>query len=255
MSMNSDPGDEDEELVPGRRVFFGMKFHDEESRTTVRKVSLASLVLGTLVVLHFMLHLIKRGKAVHGVLHLFLGLILPVIGWRGASLQEGHSWRARLLWMFHVGNVVFVLVHGVLLLVVFVQVSLLESTPVEAMCRFSHSGGSGGGGDPMLPAAHGGPRVLPKWPSKEASYEDCLRDARTEKSHAPGLMTTWALISLPYWACAAYAAYYSHELYFQIRIRELTIHRAARAEGGESHETERLATVGWAGGTPDGAVE
>mmetsp|Transcript_117976 Transcript_117976/g.251974 ORF Transcript_117976/g.251974 Transcript_117976/m.251974 type:complete len:245 (-) Transcript_117976:107-841(-) len=238
--MNSHEGDEDEELVPRQRVFMGMKFHDEESQSTARRVSVASLILGCLVVVHFILHMAKKGKFGSGIGHLILGLVLPAIGYRSATLHDASPWRPRLLWMFHIGNVVFVLVHTVVLLVVCLQVLELESASVETMCDWSRQN------DPWLrPAMQNGPKVLPTMPPARDSYADCVRAVQEEKSHAPGLMMLWAILSLPYWGCAAYAAYYSHELYFQLRIRELSVHRDGRGSDTEHGEHERLATVGW----------
>lgn len=231
--------EEDEELVPRRRILLGMKFHDEESRNTAKKVGIASATLGGLVVAHFIIHLIKRGRIAHAFPHMVLGLLLPFIGWRGATLEEGTPWRPRLTWIFHIGNVVFVILHAVVLIVVCIQVLQLLTASVDSMCNWETQD------DPLLrPASARGPEVMPTMPPMSDSYRACRQDVETEKAHAPGLMFTWLLMSLPYWLCAAYAAYYSHELYFQLRIRELEVHR--EHGGGADEEGRSLATVGWA---------
>merc|ERR1712224_871230 len=212
--------EEEEELMPHQRVFWGMKFHDEESRATARKVAMASVSLGVLVIGHFVLHLGKKGQMRNGIGHLLIGLVLPLIGYRGATLEDGTSWRARMMWLFHIGNVVFVLVHAVVLTVVVFQVMELEGASVEIMCDDSSSN------DPWLRSAtQGGPEVLPTMPPSQVDPASCAEAVRQEKEHAPGLMALWMFFPLPYWACAAYAAYFSHDLYLQLRVRELTVRR------------------------------
>jgi len=73
--------------------------------------------------------------------------------------------------------------------------------------------------------------------------QDCLDTWEARKSHFRGLLVIWCLLSLPYWACAAYAAYYCHELYLQLRIQGLAVRRG-RADGDSPDA--RLATVSWA---------
>mmetsp|Transcript_92839 Transcript_92839/g.261626 ORF Transcript_92839/g.261626 Transcript_92839/m.261626 type:complete len:247 (+) Transcript_92839:68-808(+) len=238
--MDTNNEDEDEELVPRRRVLFGMKFHDEESRETARKVAYASISLAVLVVVHFIVHLFKKGEVARGLPHLIIGLALPFVGYRSSSLDDTSPWRPRLLWMFHIGNVVFVMVHAVLLLLVCMEVSELESSPTAVMCDQSRQN------DPMLrPALTRGPEVLPTLPPSNASYEDCVRDVESEKGHAPGLMMFWFLVSAPYWACAAYAAYHSHDLYLQLRINQLTVRRGTAHGEDVSATDDRIATVSW----------
>lgn len=230
-------GDEDEELVPRQRTLMGMKFHDEESRATAWRVSIASVTLGVLVVIHFFVHLGKKGNLAHSVGHLFLGLMLPLVGYRSATLDYEARWRPRLLWMFHIGNVLFVLVHAVVLMVVVVQVAELESASVESMCNWTTKD------DPWLrPAEQRGPEVMPTLPPEMDNYAECAAAVQEQKGHAPQLMVIWTLISLPYWACAAYAAYYSHELYLHLRVGELTVRREAAQETSDGG---RLATVAW----------
>jgi len=226
--------DEDELLAPGRRVFWGMKFHDEESHAAARKVALASVSLGILVVGHFIIHLGKKGKLLHGIGHLLVGLVLPLVGWRGANLDDGASWRARMMWIFHIGNLVFVLVHSAVLVVVILQVLQAEAASVEAMCDLSPDN------DPWLrPAGSPGPEVLPTLPPK-VDPAACAALVQEEKQHAPGRMVLWMLFTMPYWACATYAAYFSHDLYLQLRVRELSVRRGEYASGDE-----RRATVAW----------
>jgi len=229
--------DEDELLAPGRRVFWGMKFHDEESEAVARKVALASVSLGILVVGHFVIHVGKKGKLLHGIGHLLVGLMLPLVGYRGATLDDGTSWRARMMWIFHIGNLVFVLVHAAVLVVVVFQVLQAEAASVEAMCDLSPDN------DPWLrPAGSPGPEVLPTMPPK-ADPAACAMLVQQEKQHAPGRMVLWMLFTLPYWACAACAAYFSHDLYLQLRVRELTVRRGE--DMGYAASDERRATVAW----------
>eukprot|EP00406_Dinophysis_acuminata_P079262 CAMPEP_0179247472 /NCGR_PEP_ID=MMETSP0797-20121207/19628_1 /TAXON_ID=47934 /ORGANISM="Dinophysis acuminata, Strain DAEP01" /LENGTH=233 /DNA_ID=CAMNT_0020955095 /DNA_START=31 /DNA_END=729 /DNA_ORIENTATION=+ len=223
-AMNREGDDEDEQLMPRQRAFMGMKFHDEESRATARKVTYATTFLGALVVGHFVIHWNKRGHVAHTIAHLCLGLILPFIGYLGVVWDDNSNWGSRFLWVFHIGNVVFVLVHAMALVVVCAQVMQLEEASVESMCDLSGK----------VPWLQSGPKVLPSLPSASDDYTKCLEAANEEKQHAPGLLMLWALFSLPYWTCAAFAAYYSHELYFQLRIRELTVRRGAQGgEGGD----------------------
>ncbi|CAK0898964.1 unnamed protein product [Prorocentrum cordatum] len=107
--------DEDEELIPGKPVFTGLKFEDEDSQATARRVGYASLALAGLALLHAMLQAAWRHEVMNTTLHLVLGLLLPLVGYRGATLDHGTRWRPRLLWAFHVGNVIFVIVHAVML--------------------------------------------------------------------------------------------------------------------------------------------
>ncbi|CAK0841078.1 unnamed protein product [Prorocentrum cordatum] len=145
--------------------------------------------------------------------------MLPLVGYRGATLDDGTSWRARMMWIFHIGNLVFVLVHAAVLVVVVFQVLQAEAASVEAMCDLSPDN------DPWLrPAGSPGPEVLPTMPPK-ADPAACAMLVQEEKQHAPGRMVLWMLFTLPYWACAACAAYFSHDLYLQLRVRELTVRR------------------------------
>mmetsp|Transcript_56434 Transcript_56434/g.158304 ORF Transcript_56434/g.158304 Transcript_56434/m.158304 type:complete len:251 (-) Transcript_56434:173-925(-) len=231
--------DEDEELMPGRRALFGIKFHDEESQQTARRVAIASATLGVLVILHFLIHVARGGRARQGLPHMLLGLALPWIGYRGATLEASARWKPRLLWAFHLGNVFFVIIHSLVLLFFVLEVLELESASVERMCDLHRSN------DPLLPPAgsHRGPEAMPTLPPLRTSLKDCIASVEAEKAHAPGLLWLWIFISLPYWACAAYAAYYSHELYLQLRIRELTIHRGSAP--GDADADRGVATVGW----------
>lgn len=230
--------DEDEELIPRQKVFWGMKFHDEQSRATARKVAMASVSLGVLVIGHFFLHLGKKGKLLNGLGHLVIGLVLPLIGYRGATLEDGASWRARVMWLFHIGNLVFVLVHAAVLVVVLLQVTALETTSVESMCDFSHANRLW-----LRSADQPGPEVMPTMPPDFGDSAACAEAVQQEKEHAPGLTMLWLLFTLPYWACAAYAAYFSHDLYLQLRVRELTVQRGE--DVGIMSGGERRATVKW----------
>lgn len=231
------PEDEEEELVPRRRVFMGMKFHDEESQTTAKKVCIASLVLAGFVFLHFILATLQSGNFMHHVVHLIFALALPLIGYRGATLEEDALWRPRLVWIYHIGNVLLLIVHCLMVLIVFSAVSEVQHASVESMCNQNALD------DPMLPPAGADSRVLPTLPPDGESYADCQARVLAEKANAPGLAGLWALFSLPYFLCLGYAAYHSHDLYFQIRIRELAVRRGV-AEGADPNESG-IATVGW----------
>lgn len=202
--------DEDEELIPGKRVFTGFKFEDEESQATARRVGYASLALAGLAVLHAILQAAWRHEVLNTTLHLVLGLLLPFVGYRGASLDHGARWRPRLLWAFHVGNVIFVIVHAVMLVTVVTKVMAWQGVITEQAC--GHDGA-------------------------------CQESVDATKRHLQWLMVIWCGLSLPYWGCAAYAAYHCHELYLQLRIQDLRV-RHSRVAGDLSDE--RLATVTWA---------
>lgn len=238
--MDSRPDeDEDEELMPHSRAVMGMKFHDDESNATAHRVGVASIILGALVVLHFIVHLLKQGKVSAAIAHLILGLALPAIGYRSAQMEHNARWRPRFLWLFHIGNVVFVIVHGVVLLVVTLQVLRLQALSTEEICSHRDI--------PYLsPATRGErtPEVVPTMPPTKDSHRECIRDVNLEKSHAPGLLMSWALLSIPYWLCAGYAAYHSHDLYLQLRIRELTVRRGPQYQDGNPDDRS-LATVTW----------
>lgn len=201
--------DEDEELIPRKRVFTGLKFEGEESQATARRVGYASLALAGLAVLHASFQAAWRHEVLNTTLHLVLGLLLPLVGYRGASLDHGARWRPRLLWAFHVGNVIFVIVHAVMLATVVTKVMAWQGVITEQAC-----------------AAVG--------------HDDaCQESVDATKRHYQWLMAIWCGLSLPYWGCAAYAAYHCHELYLQLCIQGLTV-RHSKFEG------ERLATVTWA---------
>jgi len=228
--------------MPHRRAVIGMKFGDDELNATAHRVGMASLVLAVLVVLHFIVHVVKHGKVGHGLGHLILGLLLPWVGYRASQLNDNAKWRPRLLWMFHIGNVVFVIVHGIVLLVVWLQVTRLQALSSQEICNHRDV--------PYLSAATRGehtPEVIPTMPPASDSKQQCIRDVDLERAHAPGLLMSWALLSVPYWICAGYAAYHAHELYFQLRIRELTVRRGSQLEGcaADGDRDGGVATVTW----------
>merc|ERR1719203_1805322 len=140
--------------------------------------------------------------------------------------------------MFHIGNIVFALLHTVVLVVVVVQVWQAEAASIDAMCDLSPSN------DPWLRPAHSpGPEVLPTMPPNRGDPIACAEAVQEEKEHAPGRMALWMLFTLPYWACTAYAAYFSHDLYLQLRVRELTVRRGE--DMGLVPGRDGRATVAW----------
>merc|ERR1711879_379260 len=99
--------------------------------------------------------------------HLFLALIIPFVGWKSTSLHETSAWRPRLLWIFHIGNVMFCLIHTLLFFAVWMEVNELDGASVAAMCD------SRKGNDPDIGKAGSGPPMFPTMAPATLAHREC----------------------------------------------------------------------------------
>jgi len=220
--------DDNEGLVRRTPVLFGLRFKDEEERTLVQKVGLASAGLVALSVMWFFAHLFHRGHFFHAFGHLLSSLALPAIGYLGVKNEN-----PKYIWIFHLGNVQFAILHAVVGFVVFKFVTELEASDPQAVCQ---------GAALHLPPAPEGvnsrpPNMIPTQPPFSDTFAQCVADMQAEQDHAPYTLLWWLFVTAPLWFLMIYAAYQAHEYYFRLRIRNLTARSGE--SGGMATVTER----------------
>lgn len=220
--------DEEEELGLVQRppALLGLRFRDDEDRDLVRKVSFASFGLVIMSVLLFFLNIHHKGHYLEGLGHLIMAMVLPGIGYLAVKRES-----ARLVWVFHLGNVQFAIFHAV---VAFLMVSLvfqIESVSPVQICQEYR---------PEIVEAPGAPpaQIQADEASAQEIYQACLQEIREKKEHIPWKLFWWGVFTTPLWACMIYAAYQAHEYYFRLRIRGL-IARTGEDGGGTATIVER----------------
>lgn len=218
--------EEEQGLVQRPPALLGLKFKDEEDFQLVRRVSMASIGLVVLSVLLFFFNLHHKGHAFEGLGHLVLSMLLPCIGYLAVKEES-----ARLMWLFHLGNVQFAIFHAVVACIMLHLVLELEMTSPQFICR------------PYEPANLIGGAVVPAQLEGEAAaakdlYAECIAEVNEKKGHIPWKLFWWATITAPLWACMIYAAYQAHEYYFRLRVRTLMA-RTGEGGGGTATIVER----------------
>lgn len=207
----------------GPSAFLGLRFASDEEQVVVRRITYASGGLCVLALFHFFVHGLLKGHILHGLVHLIGALALPACGWYAAKNKQ-----ASLVWAFHLGNVQLATIHVIMVVMVVVFEVRLQSTPTEHLCNDSVLD------DPRLPAAPPGaapggesaafrtPKFLPTSPPRGDSHNECVLAVEEEKANSSSLIYWWLLVSFPLFALTLYAAYQSHEYYFQLRLAKLT---------------------------------
>lgn len=179
-----------------------------------KKVTLACVSLGMLAVGYFNTQLGKGGGNLSdGIFRVLVGLSLPVVGWRGATLDDGaRPWR---LWTTRADMIFDFLCRTVMGIVI-----TLAEFIFKALQAVSPENG---------PWLQPNPEVLPTYPAAAQGRPGGRRRAGAGGGPArpwpdglarpigltvPGLH---ALVdTLPYWACATFAAYFSLDLYTRL---------------------------------------
>lgn len=214
--MHEDGSDEENEAMMRRTpALLGMKFEDAEDREIVRKVALALGGTVLLSVVWFIAHVAHKGQFIVSFGHLLSSLLLPVIGFYGVKRQS-----CRLLWLFHLGNVQFAILHAVVGFILLRFTLQLYATDSKAVCS----------GEEALrlppappgPHSHHAPLVVPTQPPLTDSYRQCVLALEEEQGDAPVRLIWWMFVTAPLWFLMIYSAYQSHEYYFRLRIRRLT---------------------------------
>eukprot|EP00929_Paragymnodinium_shiwhaense_P055819 TRINITY_DN27943_c0_g1_i1.p1 TRINITY_DN27943_c0_g1~~TRINITY_DN27943_c0_g1_i1.p1 ORF type:complete len:246 (+),score=25.26 TRINITY_DN27943_c0_g1_i1:73-810(+) len=245
MAIVPSMADEDESLMMRPRTFLGIKFPDDVSQATAQKVLLSSAALMGMSLAHFCVHVFKNGHFGHAIGQLFLGCMLPMLGYIGASRAYVKSARTgrRLLYIFHICSILHVVLNLAMFMIVMSLVVRLDDTSKEVLCNNNHYD------DPHLPVGHKGgpsaPRFIPTLPPRGDTYQECLVDVAREQQNAYHIAVWWGFSSLPVVATGCYAAYHGFDLYFQIAIADLN------ARVGVSGE----ATVNWEEGGVEEALD
>mmetsp|Transcript_120614 Transcript_120614/g.237130 ORF Transcript_120614/g.237130 Transcript_120614/m.237130 type:complete len:209 (-) Transcript_120614:32-658(-) len=98
-----------------RTVFLGHDFVDEDVQGRVRCVTIASAVMGSLMVLVGIISLASSGFHLRGLLPLLFGLLLPTCGFAGAAYSS-----PAMMGCFCCTNGVLAILEAVLLCILFV---------------------------------------------------------------------------------------------------------------------------------------
>merc|ERR1712216_80503 len=147
-----------------------------------------------------------------GFSHLVIAMALPAVGYFGVKNES-----ARLIWVFHLGNVQFAVFHLTVGLLLLRLVLVVETAKPEVVCaRFN----------PEVPVAMGA-RMTPAQEVQHASdtelFNACIREVAARQGQAPAKIFWWSILTAPLWICMIYAALQAHEYYVRLRVRELKV--------------------------------
>jgi len=241
--MSSADSEEEEVGLVRRRGpgLLGLQFKDEADHRQVQRLSLASLGIAVFSFLLFGLHLHHKGSMHHVVGHLAFSLALPAVGFVG--VQFGAH---RLVWLFHLGTVLFAIAHLAWGIKMLDGIAQTESDKPEDLCQSL----KGFLPNPAAPLGDGLVTTLPPWADP---YRQCVDDARAKQEHAPWRIFWWTVMTTPLWLLMLYSAYHSHEYYIRVRVHEVVTHaaRRRRERGGGYYDGVPFAAHGAGQGATD----
>merc|ERR1719498_504668 len=106
-------------------------------------------------------------------------MILPAIGYLGVKRES-----ARLIWLFHLGNVQFAIFHAVVACIMLSLVVEIESMSAEAICQHYR---------PMIVEAPGASPAQAQADQAAAMdiYQACVKEVTAKKEHIPWKLFWW----------------------------------------------------------------
>lgn len=223
----SDDDEEEMGLVQGPPALLGIQFHHAEDHKLVRRLMFTSVGLALLSVILFLANLHHKGHFLHAFFQLVMALTIPGIGYLGIKRES-----PRLIWLFHLSNVQFALLHAVVGCVMLLNVVEFQATAPEVLCRPYHN--SVLMSHKWRPEAMDVAKLTPAQlaADEKASsdiYNVCLKEVAEKEQHMSSKLFWWGITTTPMWGCMIYAALQSHEYYFHLRVRGLT---ASKGGGG-----------------------
>lgn len=221
------PQTDDDLGLVGRRALLGLKFKDDDERDLVRRVMIASASLVVLSVILYLVNVIHHGHVFEGFFHLLAAMSLPGIGYVGVKKES-----ARLIWVFHLGNVQFALFHFIVGCLMLRVVLVVDSQQPGKICEEFNPVALGLPipGSTVVSTYPGSTMPPPLQARVEAQmqvYNACLNKVKVRQAAIPGKLIGWGILTLPLWLCMIYAAVQAHEYYVRLRIRELKIRPGA----------------------------